>query len=618
MTRVQRTGVVAAAVAAIVVAANASSGAYFSQSWGWVALAFLVPTTVLVILGRVTVPGRLRIVFTTLVGGLAAWIALSAMWSLSPSASVRELERTLVYVAVALAVALVLRRGDGPAVYAGSLVGLVAVTGYGLATRLFPDRFGFDDDPFNSYRLAEPVGYWNTFGLVAALAALLAVGLVGHTRRARYAALAAASLPVSTAALYFTFSRGSWAALGFGLAVAVLLDPRRLRLLVSVAVVAPASIAGVAAASTLDALTTEGSSAVAAAREGHRLAALLAALVALSAVLGWAVHRGVERVPVGARSRRIVDVALAAGVAIGIVVVLVGAGGPAAAVSELRDRFEAAPTGGGDDLNDRLFSISSNGRVETIGVAWDAGSERPVAGRGAGTFEYVWYEQRPSLQVVRDAHSLYAEMFGELGVIGLVLLLLVLALPIVAAVRARRARFVAPASGAYLAWVAAAGLDWHWEMVGVTMTAFLAASVGLLAAERQTGVRVSAGSRLALAGVTGTLSVLAVTSLVGNQALFAGRDAVRRADGADARDHARRAQALLFWSHEPELVLGDARRVLGDRVGALGAYRDAVAEDPENWVAWLRVAQVARGTERRAAYDRVRELNPREEGLPGQ
>jgi hypothetical protein len=68
--------VVGGATAAIVVAANASQGAYFSQSWGWVALAFLVPTTVLLILDRVTVPGRLRIAFLASMGALAVWIAL--------------------------------------------------------------------------------------------------------------------------------------------------------------------------------------------------------------------------------------------------------------------------------------------------------------------------------------------------------------------------------------------------------------------------------------------------------------------------------------------------------------------------------------------------------------
>jgi hypothetical protein len=106
--------VVGGATAAIVVAANASQGAYFSQSWGWVALAFLVPTTVLLILGRVTVPGSLRIAFLASMGALAVWIALSAAWSISSAGSVREVERMLVYVSVALALAFVARRSDAP------------------------------------------------------------------------------------------------------------------------------------------------------------------------------------------------------------------------------------------------------------------------------------------------------------------------------------------------------------------------------------------------------------------------------------------------------------------------------------------------------------------------
>ena len=65
-------------------------------------------------------------------GALAVWIALSSLWSISTSASVREVERVLVYVAVALAVALVLRRGDGPGVLAGVLVGITLISGYAL------------------------------------------------------------------------------------------------------------------------------------------------------------------------------------------------------------------------------------------------------------------------------------------------------------------------------------------------------------------------------------------------------------------------------------------------------------------------------------------------------
>jgi hypothetical protein len=54
-----------------------------------------------------------------------------------------------------------------------------------------------------------------------------------------------------------------------------------------------------------------------------------------------------------------------------------------------------------------------------------------------------------------------------------------------------------------------------------------------------------------------------------------------------------------------------------ETVPRLRNYRAAVDADPRNWIAWLHVAQVARGAERSDAYRRVRELNPREEGLPG-
>jgi hypothetical protein len=239
-------------------------------------------------------------------------------------------------------------------------------------------------------------------------------------------------------------------------------------------------------------------------------------------------------------------------------------------------------------------------------------------GNGSGTFEYLWYERRPIDLVVRDGHSLYVETFAELGVVGVALLLSVLVLPLVAAFRARRGRLVAVALGSFVAWCAAVGLDWHWEMVAVTMTALLAGSAGMLADERRPrGGRLPSAGRSGLIAATVILSVVATWSLVGNQALFAGREAAAREDWVAAREVGRRARALLFWSAEPDLVLGDAAAGLGDRAEALRNYRAAADADPRSWVAWLHVAQVARGAERSAAYRRVRELNPREEGLPG-
>ena len=617
ITRTPRTLTVAAAVGAIVTAALASDGAYFSQSWGWVALAFLVPSTVLVILGRVAAPGRLRVTFVAVMGALAGWVALSTIWSISVPASAREAERLLVYVSVAIGITLVLRRGDGRGVTAGAFVGVTLATIYGLATRLFPDRLDASIDTFNETRLAEPLGYWNAFGLMTAIGVILGVALVAHTRRSLFAVVGGGCTPLFVVALYFSFSRGPWVALCFGLAAWVALDPRRITVLWSLLALVPASAVGVAIASRRDALTTDNVPVADVAREGHRLAWILVVLVVVSGILGWAAHRIARAVPTTPRVRRGASVGLAAAAVVAGVAAVLAVGGPASGVTELRDRFEAAPTVG-QSLNDRLFTISGTGRAETIEVAWDAGSDHPLLGTGAGTFEATWYEQRPSAAIVRDAHSLYAETFGELGLVGLALLVAALVVPVVAAIRSRHSRFVAPAAAAYLAWLAACGLDWHWEMVGLSMTAFLLGGVGLVDAERLPRGRLQDGSRLAVVGVTATLSVLAVWSLVGNQALFAGRDAIERRDWVEARDHARRAQALLVWSHEPDLVRGDAAAGLGDREGALRARREAVEKDPRNWLAWLRLAQVARGAESDAAYDRVRELNPRVEGLPGE
>jgi O-antigen ligase len=609
---------VALAVGALVTAANASQGAYFSQSWGWIALAFLVPTSILLIVDGASAPGRLRASFAALMVALGVWIALSATWSISSAASLREVERILVYVALALAVAVVLRRGDGPAVLGGIALGVTLICAYALATRLLPDRLHTYDDPVDSYRLAVPLGYWNSLGLLAAIGVLVALGFAAHARSTPFVLASAAAIPIASATLYFTFSRGGWLALTIGFIAAAAVDPRRIRLLWTSLVVALPAAACVAYASTFEALTTENAPTRAAEQAGHRVAVVGCAAIVASVLAAWSARRVARRVDVSARGRRRFAVALATLAVAVALATLVAAGGPLAAFDGIQDRFNAEPAVGGVDLNKRLFSVSGNGRSEQLRVAWNAGRDRPVLGNGSGTFEYIWYENRPDLLVVRDAHSLYMETFAELGIVGLALLVAALVVLVAGAIRARQMRFVGAAFGAFVAWSAAAAVDWHWEMVGVTLTALLVGTVGVVAAERRVPPRLRAPARPILIVACVVLSVCAVWSLVGNQALFAARDALARKDWVEARDDARRAQTLLFWSAEPKLVLGDAAAGLGDRQGALQEYRDAVAADPRSWVAWLRVAQVAHGPERAEAYRRVRQLNPREEGLPGE
>jgi hypothetical protein len=103
-----------------------------------------------------------------------------------------------------------------------------------------------------------------------------------------------------------------------------------------------------------------------------------------------------------------------------------------------------------------------------------------------------------------DAHSLYLETAGELGLVGLALLVAALSLPVAAALRARRSRFASTGLAAIVAWGLASAVDWHWEMVGLTVTALIAGSVGMLAVERARAPR----------GLTGTPNgVLVVASI---------------------------------------------------------------------------------------------------------
>ena len=50
---------------------------------------------------------------------------------------------------------------------------------YGLLTRLFPDRLGVFDS-IAVYRLAAPVGYWNTLGILASMGMVLTFGFAAR------------------------------------------------------------------------------------------------------------------------------------------------------------------------------------------------------------------------------------------------------------------------------------------------------------------------------------------------------------------------------------------------------------------------------------------------------
>ncbi len=76
-----------------------------------------------------------------------------------------------------------------------------------------------------------------------------------------------------------------------------------------------------------------------------------------------------------------------------------------------------------------------------------------------------------------DAHGLYPETLGELGLVGLILLvtaLVAILAGLAVRIRGKDRTVYAALFAATLAWMLAAAVDWHWEMPVVTLWLFAA------------------------------------------------------------------------------------------------------------------------------------------------
>lgn len=590
----------------------AAGGGYFPPAWGWSSLALLWVAAAGLVVSRGVTLERADLTLVGALLALLAWTALSVVWSGSETSTILEVQRLVVYVAAAAAALLVVRRQTVPVFVGGVLLGITAVSSYALATRLVPGRFGAYDSLEGGYRLAEPLGYWNALGILAALGILLAGGLAARAVPLAARALAGASVAILAPTLFFTFSRGAWIALGLGIVAMVALDARRLQLATTLLAVAPAAVVTVWLGSRADALTAAGAPLAEASRDGRRLVAYVVILAVLSAGLVLAAAYSERHVRVTRRVR----LACAGGLVLVVVLALVAAsvayGSPASIARKAWAQVHApAPTSEGE-LTGRLFSLSANGRLELASVALDDFAESPIAGSGAGTYERYWLQHRDIPGKVRDAHSLYLEVLAELGVIGLVLLLVALAVPLAAAVRARRRPLVSAALGAYVAYLAHAGIDWDWEMTAVTVAALFCGVAVIVEARRREEDATPRAVPFPVAALGGValLAAFSFVGLIGNVSLSRGEGALAALQYEKAVSEARRASTWAPWSSEPWRLLGEAQLAAGEITAARASLRSAVSEDPDDWKLWLSLALATEGEEQEQALAEAKRLNP--------
>jgi hypothetical protein len=586
-----------------------ASGGYFPTAWTWAALLALVFVAAVLGLGVATRPSGLALVSLGALGGFGAWTWLALAWTADPAATVLEGLRVLMYVSVFAALLLVLRREGVPILLAGTLAAIFVASGYGLLTKLFPERLGVFD-PVAAHRLEEPLTYWNAAGLFAVMGALLALGFAARSESVLARAGVSATLPVFLATLYFTFSRGSWIAGAVGLVAALAVDPRRLQLLVTALVLGIPSAIAILLSSHQDALTRTDAPPAAASDDGHRLALYILLLVAAAAFAGAGLCLAERRVKPPRQAR----LAFAGASALVLVVAVLGAfvhyGGPVELARKGYDSFTTTSEGTPVNLNQRLFTFSGSYRAELWHAAWHDYSAHPVLGSGPGTYEWYWNEHRPLQHKVRDAHNLYLEVLAELGPLGLLLLVLALAAPLAAAFGARGHPLVPLALAGYVAFLVHAAVDWDWEMSAVTLAALACAGSMLAAADRRASAPLlSPGLRAAGVAASLLLAVVAFVGVVGSSALAASERALGKGKYGEAASQAKKASSWWRWSPEPWRELGDIAAEQNDNAAAARYYREALAKDDTDWELWYDLSTVTTGAESNRALAKAVRLN---------
>jgi tetratricopeptide (TPR) repeat protein len=561
---------------------------------------------------------------------LAGLTALSIAWSLHPSESWVETNRTLAYVAVfASGIGAVrIARERWASILAGVLLALLAISLWGLATKVAPAWLAADE---TYARLREPYGYWNAVGLTAAMAVPLCLWLGTRANGHRLLnALAWPLLALFGVTLLLSFSRGSIVAAAFGIAIWLTLVPLRLQ---SLAVLVPSGLATAAVTAWAfgrSALTDDRVALADRKDAGLELGLILLAMIVLLLAAGFLIQLRAERHPLPEPTRRRIG-----GAAIALL-----AAAPVIALGALAFS-ERGITG---TVSDRVHDLTSTnvtpqnspGRlVETSSVrsiywrrAVDVWKQHPVAGAGAGAFAQSQLRFRKQPARAMHAHGYVFQTLADLGLLGLAVSLVALAAWALAArdtLNLRRGRVI----GSRADWsperiaLSALGLvaivfgvhstlDWTWFVPAVAMTGLFCAgwvagrgplaagdpAAGLVPLEAATP-SLPRGPRLYRRLAVG-IPVLAVAVL----AAFAAAQPWRSGEKGDqalrllasgqyskARAAATRAKELNPLSVDPYFELATIEDAAGNERGALLMLEHAVQVEPSNPETWQRLGQ---------------------------
>jgi O-antigen ligase len=599
-----------------------NAGGFFPNTQAFVAILLAAVLTAHICLATSPFAGFSR-PLAIAVGGLAlyaGWTLLSGLWSNAPGRALLEFDRALIYL---LALFLFGTLPRSPARMRAMLwslaLAIVVVSVAGLTTRVLPDVWPISATIADN-RLSYPLTYWNSLGVLCAIGIVLCFHFTSSRTEPRVVrVLGAGALPILSATLLFTFSRGAIAAGVVGLAAYIVIArPRALASGLIAAV--PSTIAAVVAAYRADLLASLNPTTPAAVAQGHDVALTIAlsaaaAVMLRSLLLVFDTRLSLDSVSQPLRRRLTTAVA---GASVLLALVLGLALDAPSSLAHQYDRFvERRSVGDSADLRSRLTDPGNNGRLDHWDVALAGFGEAPLAGQGAGTYQTLWARERPHPLSVRDAHSLYVEVLDELGLVGLGLLTVVLlSLLFALLVRTRGANraMYAALLCASLVWTLHAGVDWDWEMPAVTLWLFAIGGAALAASarsERLIGPPSLPARSLAAVACFG-IAIVPGLVMVSEARLDESADAFARGDCARTITAADSARSVLGGRSQPYELIGFCRLRQGRPRQAVQELTRAVERDPENWEYryGLAVARGAAGLDPRPQAQAALRLNP--------
>lgn len=589
-----------------------SAGGYFvvKRGYGELAILYLLVMGLIFSLkarGRVDRLGQLEIAFF---GTYTAWMLLSAVWSLSPAASITEFNRGILYLAGFLVFFLFMARREWLGWIAALFVVIVTIVAIdGLLLKVAPDFmadfFNIGDlvkqiiaatgateeaaklqaiflkmDNFQTNRLSYPLTYWNAMVLLMIMAVPLALrGAADRMKPLFIRCFYAAVQVLFLAVVFFTFSRAGYLLAVFIAAAYTLMASERLRTALHAGLLAAwVMILVVLTRQFLPAMIASQPSIDDRVSQGHSLGIVILVLLAAAVALQVVVARLERQVTVGPETARKIGIGLAGlsvvAVIAGFGLITVSSGGP---IAWLQDQFSGASqkTEAVATAEERIFSLQSE-RYDEYKVSLKTLAGAPLLGTGSGTWESGWLKERPYEIKVRDGHSWFFDSMAELGLIGTLLLVGFVVVFVMASKRdmkllgrTRDRDLYAAVLAACAAMLLHSTIDWHWEMPVVTLPFFMFAGAltryGILARSGSEGETAGEDSSVAASGLWPWLLGFGCIAMMGVTVLLVITET--RQDSAQQRINQAKALAASNMTDDADAWYRDGRDI------AVGARR---------------------------------------------